>query len=122
MDVAGGNHGLTELVGNGYNLAVYIFYILDTGYLIKFLVFVRIFRRWVGVGVNHKTVVAYGLNFEIVVKRRYLHNLLFGAFLEYSAVKLARLARRADYKPLAVFHYFALWHSRLFVKIVYIGL
>ena len=71
---------------------------------------------------DEEVVVAQRLNFKIIVERCEPVKLSIAPVAHDGVEDFTRLARRADYKPLAVFHYFALRHSRLFVKIVYIGL
>ena len=98
-------HNTSKLVRNVNNLAVHVLNVLNTVDKRKTL------------AVNHIAVVSAGLNFKVVIERGDLQNRLIALTCGYRTVKLARLARTADYQSLAVLHQLAFGNYRSSVKI-----
>lgn len=86
MHVAGGAHGLAELVAQAQHAAVEVLQAL--------------FVRDLAVA-DHEGVVARGLDFEVVVEGGDALDLPLALALDHGADELARLARGADDEPLA---------------------
>ena len=87
MHVARGNDGFSKLFAQCDDAAV------------KVAQLVVIFG---GAVFQHKGVVAYGLNFKVIVKLAQALKLLVAPVAGHCLKHLARLARRADNQPLAV--------------------
>ena len=77
MDIACGNNRLTKLASNVQNTAVVI---LQNRFIADNAV------------INEKTVIADGLNFEVIVKRSYALELSVRRTVHHCAVKLAHSA------------------------------
>ena len=105
VNVAGCNGHFSKLVRNVNNLAVHVLNVLNAVDKRKTL------------AVNHIAVVSAGLNFKVVIERGDLQNRLIALTCGYRTVKLARLARAADYQSLAVLHQLAFGNNRPSVEI-----
>ena len=108
MRVTGGNHGNAQLLTQRHHAAIEITEILLT-------------LNGKSVVVDHKAVVADGLNLQIIVELGDLLDLALGLILQHGRDQLARLAGRADDEPLAVLFQHGFGYARHLAEIVEIA-
>ncbi len=107
MHVAGRDNGLTKLTADLEYAAVIV---LQNGDIADNAV------------IDEKAVIAQGLNFKIIVKRRYAPELGIARAVHDRSVQLAHSAGRAYEQTLAVLYQQTLGHSRSLVEIFKIRL
>ena len=100
MHVAGRHHRLFELFAQPDDLPVQLLQILCTAH-----------RRHI-VTVDHKRIVAQGLDLQIIIKLHQTGNFRVRRPAQQRLVKLSRLAGGADHHAFLVFQIHALWQPR----------
>ena len=109
MHVAGGHHGLVELLTQPHDPAVNVLDVLHGSDILN------------TIRIDHEQVVARGLNLQIIVKIDDPGDLRIGLFIQEGPIEFPRFAGAAQNQSLPIFCQKTLRHPRRLVKVVQMG-